>query len=384
MLQQWGVFFSLLRHLAQSKSALQVNATKIAKLVFVNIIIFAVLLIGINRVCGWYLKKTTRSNRAELPNYADNHEYAREVFADYNRVKHRYEPFVGWRTLPYSGKTTNISPRGLRTHEKDSVRDDGRPVVRFFGGSTMWGEGSDDDHTIPALFHKENPRYKVVNHGQLAYNTRQELDELISVYARNERADIVIFYDGVNDAAFLCPEEIEELPAHRLVPTYREKLYRSTTSLAVELLRKVFIEDIVGLARAMTYKQTPDNSPYDCLRNPAKAEAIAEGVLKNWELAHEIVTQRNGAFYAVLQPAAFVGEPRIDHLELDRELGRNFQEIYRLIQQKINERNHPWIIDLSRAFDGSNYVFIDFCHVSPNGNEIIAREISRFIQEPIE
>lgn len=352
---------------------------RILKLVAVNIIVFALLLMAVNWASGAYLKRTTKSNRAQLPNYARDQEHAKAVFTDYNRVQHQYEPFVGWKTLPYTGKTTHISADGLRTHDQEAGGDNDRTVVRFFGGSTMWGEGSDDHHTIPALFNTLNPGVKVYNHGQLAYNTRQELDDLISVYAKNEKTDLVIFYDGVNDAAFLCPKVIKELPAHRLVPMYREKLYTGKFTIIKELAAKVFIEDILKLIQKLTYRPGPDNSPYDCVSNPAKAEAIADMMIKNWEMAHEIVTKRNGKFLAILQPAAFIGSPRTDHLELDEELGKNFEHIYSLLRKKIAERNHPWIIDLSQKFDGNEYIFIDFCHVSPNGNEIIAREISNVV-----
>jgi len=221
----------------------------------------------------------------------------------------------------------------------------------------------------------------VYNHGQLAYNTRQELDQLISVYSRNEKTDVVIFYDGVNDAAFLCPKEIKELPAHRMVPMFREKIYASNFDMAKELLAKVFFDDILNLIQKVGYRPTAANSPYDCLSEPGKAEAIAEMMMKNWEMAHEIVTARKGKFIAVLQPAAFIGNPRTDHLKLDEDLGKNFMEIYKLLKEKIAARNYPWIVDLSEKFDGEEYVFIDFCHVSPNGNEIIAREISRVVND---
>lgn len=359
-----------------------VKTTRFIKLIVINTVVFAILLIALNWACGMYLKKITRSDRSQLPNYAGDYQHAQSVFADYGRIKHRYEPFVGWKTLPFKGATTTISNEGLRVHKAVPESNDTAKVVRFFGGSTMWGEGSDDQHTIPALFNALNPAYSVYNHGQLAYNTRQELDALISVYSRGEKADIVVFYDGVNDAAFLCPEVIRDLPAHRLVPMYREKLYVSNTSVVKELVSKVFVEDIIDLVRTLRYKPTPETSPYDCLRNPEKAEAIAETMMQNWEMAYEIVTKRNGKFYAILQPAAFIGKPRTDHLALDEELGRNFQEVYRRLRLKIAERKHPWIIDLSEAFDGNEYIFIDFCHVSPNGNKIIAREISKAIELP--
>lgn len=356
--------------------------TKIIKFAVINIAVFAVLLVGLNWVCGRYLQKTSKSNRAELPNYQSNLEHAKAVFTDYNRIQHQYEPFVGWKTLPYRGKTTHISKAGLRTHDGDKAHSDEQRVVRFFGGSTMWGEGSDDQHTIPALFNKLNPGFKVFNHGQLAYNTRQELDALISTYAREEKTDLVIFYDGVNDAAFLCPEVINDLPAHRLVPMYREKLYVSGTTMLKEVLNKIFIENILAVIQKLSNNSTGQGSLYDCTTDSRKAEAIAEMMIKNWEMAHEIVTKRNGEFLAVLQPAAFIGKPRTDHLQLDEELGKNFELIYSLLRKKIAERKHPWIIDLSHAFDNNDYIFIDFCHVSPNGNEIIAQEISMAVNGP--
>ncbi len=352
---------------------------RIIKLAAINVAVFAVLLIILNWACSAYLKKEARGHRAELPNYSNDYEHAKAVFADYHRIQHRYEPFVGWKTLPFSGKTTHISRDGLRTHDGDTSGTNNRPTVRFFGGSTMWGEGADDQHTIPAFFNTLNPEFKVYNHGQLAYNTRQELDDLISIYSKNQRTDLVIFYDGVNDAAFLCPKAIKELPAHRLVPMYREKLYAGKFALIKELAAKIFIEDIVNVIQKITYRPTPENSPYDCISNPAKAETIAEMMIKNWEMAHELVMNRNGRFIAVLQPAAYIGKPRTDHLNLDEELGKNFKEIYRLLKAKIAARHYPWIIDLSEQFDGDEYIFIDFCHVSPNGNEIIAREISEAV-----
>jgi hypothetical protein len=35
-----------------------------------------------------------------------------------------------------------------------------------------------------------------------------------------------------------------------------------------------------------------------------------------------------------------------------------------------------WVLDLSGAFDGAGPIFIDWAHVSPQGNQIVARYIS--------
>lgn len=360
----------------RSHSKQNVKIGRVIKFAAINLAVFAILLVLLNWACSTYLKKESRPHRADLPNYSSDYEHAKAVFADYHRIQHRYEPFVGWRTLPFNGTTTHISKEGLRTHDGGREPKDGETIVRFFGGSTMWGEGSDDQHTIPALFNALNANVKVYNHGQLAYNTRQELDALISIYEKGGKTDVVIFYDGVNDAAFLCPKVISDLPAHRLVPMYREKLYAGNSAILKDLLAKVFIDDTWNVIQKITYRPAPGNSPYDCISNPAKAESIADMMIKNWEMAHELVINRGGRFIAVLQPAAFVSHPRTDHLELDEDLGENFKEIYRLLKAKIAEKKYPWIIDLSDKFDTNEYIFIDFCHVSPNGNEIMAKEIS--------
>lgn len=354
---------------------------KLIKVILINLITFTILLLLINWACGVYLKRGNKqATRDELPNYKSDPDYAKQIFRDYNSVQHIYEPFVGWKCLPYKGKTLTISQEGERIHPQANTADEA-PVVHFFGGSTMWGEGADDKHTIPALFYENNKQYQVHNHGQLAYNTRQEVDALISLYSKNKRADAVIFYDGVNDAAFLCPKEINQLPAHRLMPMYRDKLYVGKSAVVKGLLTDVFIDNILKVIHKFSYKPTADNALYDCVSDPAKAEEIAEIMMKNWELAHEIVTARGGKFIAILQPAAYIGNPRIDHLKLDEALGENFRAVYKNVKRKIAERNHSWIIDMSDKFDGDDLIFIDFCHVSSNGNEIIAKEIASVVRQ---
>jgi hypothetical protein len=351
---------------------------RILKVIVINVISFLVLLFIVNWISGFFLT-TAQATRYELPNYEKDRDYAKQVFKDYNSVQHQYYPFVGWKTKPYSGKTTTIDQQGQRIHTPPSSELKGTDVVRFFGGSTMWGEGSDDQNTIPALFNKKLPEYEVFNHAQLAYNTRQELDALITLYSKNNRTDLVIFYDGVNDAAFLCPKEINELPGHRLVPMFREKLYVKKSKLVKEALAKAFLENIFRLARK--FSKVKKESPYDCLSDPEKSEQIAEIMMRNWELAHEIVTDRGGKFIAILQPSAFVGNPRTDHLQTDQDFKANFAEVYRKIKIKIAERKHPWIYDLSNLFDGNEYIFIDFCHVSPNGNAIMANAIAQIVEK---
>jgi hypothetical protein len=60
------------------------------------------------------------------------------------------------------------------------------------------------------------------------------------------------------------------------------------------------------------------------------------------------------------------------HDEFQRQLGVQYQTVYPLIQEAMAESNKSWMVDMSDAFDGSEPLYIDWCHVVAEGNEIIA------------
>jgi hypothetical protein len=336
----------------------------------ISLFVFLILATLTNWACGIYLSKIGREQRHLLPGYQDDPAYAEAIFNDYHSVAHRYKPFAEWQMLPYEGKTLHVNQQGLRTHIPPPGATP-KPTIRFFGGSTMWGEGSDDANTIPALVHQKINTGTVINHGQLAYNSRQNLDALISMYAKGETADVVIFYDGVNDAAFLCPNEIQELPGHRLIPLFQKKIYGGARQFVFTVLNNLFTENILLVIQYQKSKGTNQPSHYDCF-NTDKGMTVAGMLMENWEMANELVTSRGGKFMAVLQPVAYIGSPRLDHLELNEELGNNFRFVYDELQKLIREKGHPWIYDLTPAFNGNEYIYIDFCHVTKAGNKIIA------------
>ncbi|MBX2966271.1 MAG: SGNH/GDSL hydrolase family protein [Cyclobacteriaceae bacterium] len=340
----------------------------------ISAVVFLVLLIVLNWACGIYLAKIGGEKRHLLPAYNDDHRYAEDIFKDYHSIAHRYKPFSEWQMLPYEGKTLHTNEQGLRVHTPPPGSTD-EPIIRFFGGSTMWGEGSDDANTIPALVHQKINTGTVINHGQLAYNSRQNLDALISLYSKGEKADIVVFYDGVNDAAFLCPKEIQELPGHRLIPLFQKKIYGGARQFALTVLNNLFTENILLVVQYYRDTGAEKTSHYDCLQSD-KGVTVAKILMQNWEMANELVTSRGGKFIAVLQPVAYIGSPQLDHLKLNEELGDNFQFVYHELQKLITEKEHSWIYDFSQAFNGEEYIYIDFCHVTKTGNKIIADKIT--------
>ncbi|MEL7208163.1 MAG: SGNH/GDSL hydrolase family protein, partial [Actinomycetota bacterium] len=75
--------------------------------------------------------------------------------------------------------------------------------VWFFGGSTMFGEGQRDEHTIPSEIARiaadEGLTVRPVNFGHQGWVLWQEMLKFEQEVAREGPPDLAIFYDGVND-----------------------------------------------------------------------------------------------------------------------------------------------------------------------------------------
>src|SRR5690606_37153586 len=142
------------------------------------------------------------------PGFAADRERMATFLREYGQLSMYYRDFVGWDRRPFSGETITINYAGERILPGAQPGPDDAPAPRFFGGSTMWGTGAPDEGTIPALFGELRPGMRIHNHGETGFVLRQSLAELVNVYAEGGRADLLVFYDGVNDVGTLCRREI--------------------------------------------------------------------------------------------------------------------------------------------------------------------------------
>ena len=115
-----------------------------------------------------------------------------------------YQPYTIWSQKSVAGLLVNIDGQGLRiTHNNSSEED---PIqVWMFGGSTMWGWGASDAHTIPSevadLFNNDwRVDAQITNFGEIAYVSTQEVISLLRELQSGGRPDVVVFYDGANDS----------------------------------------------------------------------------------------------------------------------------------------------------------------------------------------
>ncbi len=361
---------------------------KIAKLIVINVVIagFLVTLLNVGSLIGLALydaiRPTQHAETHRLPNYRDIN-WAETHFAEYADIQSTFEAFYGWRYEPFQGQTINIDKEGKRSSFKhDTARPD--RTAAFFGGSTLWGVGVDDASTIPSFYANVNPDLEAVNFGTVGFNTHQELNLLIKKLNEGYRPEAVIFYDGVNDALQKCHVDNGDAFGHaqevliRRVLRENQRWSAPPWYFALMPTLRLFEEGSKILSRKIGGEPS-----YDCERRPEKAEAVARQMLDGWRIAREQAEKHGAEFLAVLQPTAYNSKSKLDHLELDPTWAKQYETVYPIVVSLLDDEFSDLkdvFLDLRAALDQDDYIFIDWCHLSPNGNEIIAERIDEALR----
>jgi hypothetical protein len=341
----------------------------------INVVVLLMLLLALNFIAsvyldGKYLYKQVfvpinkKAYRASLK----DRDAAIRFYREKKQLHTRYVPYTAWSRKPFSGEAITINREGDRIH---SLTTD-HPInhIRFFGGSTMWGSGVDDQNTIPAHFNDLHQDYRAYNHGEAGFVSRQELARLVNLVNVNSPMDVVVFYDGCNDSFSLCREDVE-IHGHREQAKITKKLEHQWK----------IADDLVGSIRTVIQKmkKTGKRPPSQCKADPTYANLVASTLVNNWKIAKAVAALGGAEFHAILQPVAPLGHPNIEYLK-ERGSRTDFHLVYPLVLE-IKEREHlDWIHDFTDAFDVDEYIYIDSCHVNGRGNQIIAEKISELLQ----
>ena len=348
------------------------------KLIGGNLLVLAVLVLALNFISALILDVQAgvkqrffpSDRRAAYPNYAGQDD-AQKIFDEFRALRTDYVPYVGWSRRPIAGETTTVGPDGDRLHA--ATTDSPVGTVRFFGGSTMWGSGADDEGTIPARFNALFPEYAVYNHGESGFNSRQELARLVNLVNQGEPMDLVVFYDGNNDAGTLCRVDVE-MNGH----TRAAKIKRLVNPLSwvYDFFTGAIREVLTGKFFKRYVYRTHEGASR-CAADPAYAKQVARTMVNNWKLAKAAAEVGGADFVALLQPIASMGNARVDHLpDHEKSPKRDQNLVYRHVREIVAREGLDYVYDFGDAFDGDEYMFIDECHASENGNAAIARRLA--------
>lgn len=338
-----------------------------------------------------------------------------QLFKEFNQNHTNvYQPYTIWSRKPYQGSLINIDAEGNRVTLHNSSRDDALEVW-LLGGSTAWGTGAPDDQTIAShLASLLNGTWgidaRVRNLGESAYVSTQEAVYLL-LQLQKDVPDVVIFYDGVNDAgaSALWPE----IPGtHHNIQVFRDALggesptvNKKRDALAVlvrstglyRVARKAL--SLVGVESSRAPGVATTGAVGGDQPKPTELQ-LGEQVINIWLQNYRIVSALGQGYRFVpifiYQPALTVGEKPLHPSEADIlaaemtdstssrviEVARSARVVLQRHLQTTNDTRD--IHDLTDAFrDVPDPIYIDWMHVTGKGNLVVAEAILRILQDTL-
>lgn len=321
-----------------------------------------------------------------------------------------YEPYTIWDRRYHPGDLVNIDHEGIRRTTNNSDAGDSLKIW-VFGGSTVWGEGAPDDETIPShlarLMNDWGVDTTVRNLGERGYVSTQEVVFLYRELQAGKRPDVVVFYDGINDAA--AASNWPEVPGshvslHRIrdrfqfgeVPSERRREF--ARSLGIYKATRIVLDRLE--ARRVSARARQDDADVDITPRflDANFRFLGGQALDVWLANRELVTAYASEFgftsLFVLQPGLWtdgkplhVSERRIlsEHLEIRAmtHIMATRAEMSALLEERRNHGTLPSNVhDLNDVFSTiETPVYIDYVHTAGPGYRIVTEALFETLKE---
>ena len=325
--------------------------------------------------------------RLFLSPYKDK-PWAEQMWHEFHQIKRSYRPFLMWDREEFHGQYVNVDPeRKRKTWEPDKYDIDKPAEIFFFGGSTAWGTGARDNFTIPSLLSKklneERSIYKVSNYGEYAYTFQQNVMELILLLKDGKRPKYVIFYEGHND--IYCSYQAGKAGATSNESILRQKFNNQNPTFSSYVKSIInYISDkclTIKLVNQIASRNTAANevaAKYTDEQMVRLAKDISEDLLSSMQLVNELARTYSFVPILALQPSLFT---EINATDEELEAGNKFKDspvtnLFQEVLLNINSSNKNNIIDINQCLSKRNTsVYLDSCHLSEEGNQIVTEEI---------
>ncbi len=314
----------------------------------------------------------------------------------------------------FKGEYISTDEFGFREtvqHLKPNVKQ--TRVVAFFGGSTMWGDGTEyDGSTIPSFFGKyingKDPKtnYIVKNYGVGGYHNMQEIIVLLEKIGF-EQIDFAVFYDWVNESVFGLNEVLDNYTGfpfmqpsvytgyEGMIKFLQERGLRRGKMFAVldkvnNVIKKSYIIktllNIKNLWKPGGKRAEEELEPELDEREEKQAERVVSLYEKNKRIITSLSNGFNFTPYFIMQPTLFT-KKRHGSFEKDSSHWKAFKSIafekklYQLARAKFGHDND--FFDISSCITTDETIYIDDHHTSGKGNEMIAKSILERIGDRI-
>lgn len=266
--------------------------------------------------------------------------------------------------------------------------------VHVFGGSTVFGTGSSDNLTIPSIlqkeFNKKNDKTKVINHGFSSFVVTQQLQRLLKIPIKKD--DIVIFYDGGND---VVQREVYQKPEGTIIGYNQNNklgfLFSDFRNFMAQ--NSKFYQFISKIKKNLRGKLSPKTiskcraDDFNRIDFKKKWMTYYDSIIK----AKNYTESNGGSFYHFLQPTLnfhllkksdykylkAIGETNkssLCFLELSTDHYQNLTYSYKDSSYKFNGTSLSDIF-YKNSLKNPGYYFMDFVHITPHGNKLVADSI---------
>jgi len=309
----------------------------------------------------------------------------------------RWEPYIYYRQSRFQGETISIDDLGHRAvwAPPDLAENPKTLKLLTLGGSSLWGFGARDHQTIPSLLARsldeEGIAADVRNLAEIGYVNTQEMVALVRELQSGYRPDLVLFFDGANDtASALLKGETMLTMAER----NREREYdllkhpgRMAFELAAALFRNSALQRAVDSIRHRVFGVRRMTAH---VTGEAKLDALARGVvdgyIANLDIIETLADRYGFRPIFVWQPVVFRKARPTDFEQY--EAGKlswavsMFAKVSNEIQRSEALQSRRNFLDLSDVFgDSPDLVFIDYCHLTEEGNARVTRAILERLRE---
>src|SRR2546426_5613541 len=311
--------------------------------------------------------------------------WAPNYWREAKSLRIEYKPYVVWRESPYEAHMIAFDEDGLRRTLHSHCQGRGY-TIWMFGGSTLLGQGSPDLGTIPSLlaaeYEKAGRPACVVDFGQDAWVNTQELIALLLTLKTSARLpDLVIFYDGINDTNVAgrtgrtdVHENYESIKQH--FAGWAEVPRGTFAYLQETNLAQVGRKALERLQRSRGRAQVHPGAGNDRL-----PRAILANYFENMRAVQALSHEFGFKFVAFWQPALFAEHKPLTAEEraISKRYAMLFPEVATLYPPTyalMRAERRPLIFYIADVFnDQSKGIYIDFAHVGPEGNRLIAARL---------
>jgi hypothetical protein len=293
----------------------------------------------------------------------ENNEIEREC-REANRAV--FEPWVEFAFMDIRSKYVNVTDhRRLSIPDRSDSAAAAPFCIYFIGGSTTYGYNVTDAETIPSAFVRAyRGRYpggrpiRVFNLGMPFYYSYQELILLSDRLFRDERPDMIVMLDGLNDC-FEATASFIRAPV--LTPRMRDRITPGDVDNAANQL--------------VDYYTFPAGMSLD-----SGCTLIVNRYLSNIRHAHDLAGLYHIPLYCFWQPMPYYHYP---NRASDPICAQGEQERFGKICPRVRDSTAtiPYLHFLGDMLQQEKgYPFVDQLHYSPYFNRAIAEKMLDFIQ----